>query len=1317
MTTRPKPTRSKATRSKRTRLRRWLIGLAAAAGALAVLVGGAAWFLLGTEPGARWLFARVGAMIAGSLEVAELDGPIRGPLAVRGLVYESDGFEVRVDRLALDWRLRELVHRRLDVVDLEAEGVRVLLADREERDEPQALPDVHLPVNIIVRGARVRDLVVVQPPPAAGPGQPGKPAEPAAPLRIDSIELVTRTIGDVVEIERLVVRSPDLAAEVSGRVEPNGAYPVDLALDWSATLPDTPRLAGRGTFTGTLERLRVEHALSAPVAARLVGTLTTPLRELGFDATVEAEPFPLRLLGDELPEATVGGRVHAVGGVEAFRGEADLAADTADFGPLAADLAVARDGERWRIDRLALRSPAAPTRIEAGGELTLPAGGEPRFDLDASWRDLVWPLWPQGGEPSFTSPAGRASIAGTAADYRLEAAGRVVAAGLPPTPVELAGRGGRERLAVERFRAGLLGGVVTAEGEVGWSPRVTWRLAVAGRGLDPEAVWPDGAGELALTARTAGRLDDAGPMGRVAPLRVTGTLRGEPLAAQGAVRLAGERIELPEARVEWGSLRLAARGRVAPDLDLGFDLEAPNLAVALPDTAGALTASGRLTGPTATPRIEATAEGEGLAWGETSVQTLTATADLDLAPGGRLAVDAEAAGVASGERSFGRVALELAGTRERHRLSASVDAAEGGLRLAASGGLDAANAWSGELGTLDLAIPEAGSWSLAAPAAVTASAEAVEVGRLCEVSGGARLCAEGGWRGAGGWRAAAELTELPLALAATLLPPDLAIDGTVGGTVRAAADAAGAVTVAADLAPGPGAVDYPLPDGGTETLRFGRGALRAAVDPAGARAALRLPLPDLGRVEGELTLPGWRAAGAPAGDQPIAGTLQAEITDLSFVQAFSEQLDDTAGRLTADLRIAGTVGRPRIGGAARLAEGRAAVPELGIRLTAIELAATGDGDDPTLAIEGSATSGGGTLTLTGTAPPAPSPERPVRVAVTGRRFEAMNTPEIHLLATPDLELTYDGARLAVTGEVRVPEGSVEIDKPKPGVVAASEDVVFVGGDRVAEAAGGLPLAMRVRVVLGDDVEIDVLGLEAEPRGSLLLIEEPGQPTAGIGEIDLAGGTFQAYGQDLTIERGRLSFGGPIDNPRVDLRAYRKCKDGTVAGLEAEGPLDHPVITLWSEPAMDQTNQLSYLLLGRPIDQASQSEGSLVTNAATSLGLKGGNMLAERLAARFGLEEARIETGDGLEEASLVLGKYLSPRLYVAYGVGLFEAANTLRIRYLLSSKWTLEATTGAATAADLLYTIERGRGAKREPPPKDGDVLEPRRAPAEPTAE
>ena len=124
--------------------------------------------------------------------------------------------------------------------------------------------------------------------------------------------------------------------------------------------------------------------------------------------------------------------------------------------------------------------------------------------------------------------------------------------------------------------------------------------------------------------------------------------------------------------------------------------------------------------------------------------------------------------------------------------------------------------------------------------------------------------------------------------------------------------------------------------------------------------------------------------------------------------------------------------------------------------------------------------------------------------------------------------------------------------------------------------------------------------------------------------------------------------------------------------------------------MTQSEQLAYLLMGRPLGQVQPQEGDRLANAATALGLKGGNMLAKKIAARYGLEEARIESDDGsLEQASLVVGKYLSPKLYVAYGIGLFDPVNTFRIRYLLSDKWTLQAETGAGTSADALYTIER----------------------------
>ena len=45
--------------------------------------------------------------------------------------------------------------------------------------------------------------------------------------------------------------------------------------------------------------------------------------------------------------------------------------------------------------------------------------------------------------------------------------------------------------------------------------------------------------------------------------------------------------------------------------------------------------------------------------------------------------------------------------------------------------------------------------------------------------------------------------------------------------------------------------------------------------------------------------------------------------------------------------------------------------------------------------------------------------------------------------------------------------------------------------------------------------------------------------------------------------------------------------------------------------------------------------------------------------------------------TLVVGKFLSPKLYVQYGIGLFTRASTLKVSYILSRKWTVRAETGA----------------------------------------
>ena len=175
----------------------------------------------------------------------------------------------------------------------------------------------------------------------------------------------------------------------------------------------------------------------------------------------------------------------------------------------------------------------------------------------------------------------------------------------------------------------------------------------------------------------------------------------------------------------------------------------------------------------------------------------------------------------------------------------------------------------------------------------------------------------------------------------------------------------------------------------------------------------------------------------------------------------------------------------------------------------------------------------------------------------------------------------------------------------------------------------------------------------------------------------------------TLRNGRILYtGGPLTNPGLDLRAVRKVDD-VIAGIYVKGSLSQPQLEIFSTPAMAQTDALAYIMLGGPIENASSEDGAVMAKAALALGLSGGDSIARSLGDRFGLDDFRVESSDKGDQAALVVGRYLSPRLYASYGVGLLKSVNTLTLRYKISKKWQMKAESGEAQGADILYTFER----------------------------
>ncbi len=423
--------------------------------------------------------------------------------------------------------------------------------------------------------------------------------------------------------------------------------------------------------------------------------------------------------------------------------------------------------------------------------------------------------------------------------------------------------------------------------------------------------------------------------------------------------------------------------------------------------------------------------------------------------------------------------------------------------------------------------------------------------------------------------------------------------------------------------------------------------------------------------------------------QTLDGRLRINLDDLSVISAFVPEVLSAQGMINGELRVSGQLDKPALGGDISLIDGvfHLDTPDIHLQQTRISLSGNGDN---TLILQSSTRSGDGEMQISGQVDW--SGVKPhVSATVSGENFLAVDIPEARVWVSPDLKLEIQPPRLDLSGRITVPRADI---RPREissrGAIAPDADQIIVGQDAPAHA--GLQVHSQVELVLGRNVHFEGLGLTTDLDGRLKTRMRPGRAATGEGDLRLRDGRYKAYGQNLQIERGRLIFsGGPLTEPGLDIKAYRQATTEIRAGVIVRGPLDKPQVSLYSEPGMRETDQLSYLVLGRAAESRSEDDQAMLNNAALALGLKGGDFLAKRFKGTLGLDEVSIGTqpGEQANQASLVLGKYLSPDIYVSYGIGLFEPVYTFRLRYQLSSKWSLQTESGVESGGDLFYTIER----------------------------
>ena len=86
---------------------------------------------------------------------------------------------------------------------------------------------------------------------------------------------------------------------------------------------------------------------------------------------------------------------------------------------------------------------------------------------------------------------------------------------------------------------------------------------------------------------------------------------------------------------------------------------------------------------------------------------------------------------------------------------------------------------------------------------------------------------------------------------------------------------------------------------------------------------------------------------------------------------------------------------------------------------------------------------------------------------------------------------------------------------------------------------------------------------------------------------------------------------------------------------------------------------------------------------------GGNLVAQQLCTSLGLDEAGVTDSRNLGGATFTVGNYVSPRLFLSYGVSLIGTGQVVTLKYLLRRGFDISVESGHESAASLNWRTER----------------------------
>lgn len=877
-----------------------------------------------------------------------------------------------------------------------------------------------------------------------------------------------------------------------------------------------------------------------------------------------------------------------------------------------------------------------------------------RFDLDAftvslnvGWSNVQWPV--DSTSPSIESTDGSVTLDGALDNWQINGLIAVGTEEMPDGRFQVDGHGDMDHAALVIEEGKVFGGSVAGEAAYTWRDDQRWSANLEFDDVQTTGVVPDWPGVVSGKAEASGTQN---PLAVNVMLQdIKGVIRGDVLTAKGTLAWSGNSATAKELSITHGNSRILLDGSANTAQGLAFGASA-ELESYVDRASGVIEASGRLSLLDDEPYLTLDMNSTGVQVGDVQISGIKLVDDRAEDEVASFVLNVDQIQAENQDIADIQLVASIRKDRQQVDLSGLVRGSDFGLSL--EGAFDDWNSatespWRGSVTSFSVDLNDEHSLHLQQATEVELLSTQIAVKQFCladDVS--SHLCVDFLRKSNGYIDLRAEFSSVPVAAVEHVVEIDASFDQRVSGVLNWVGDPESGATGKGDIQLSPGAITSSQ----QPSLKFqtGAGQLNFEItDGDLLSGTASIPLPGVGGIAANFRV----VELTEVTTSKITGHLNVAMTDIAPLAVFSKTVDSLSGVLHTDLDLTGTFPDPLLTGSVVLDNGALSYQPIGLEVDNIELLAELS-KDKSIELSGTFRAGEGRGEIDSSADYQDTTQPGIQFRIRGDELLLINVPDIQLTIKPDIEIGYSENLLNINGSLLIPTARVTPSNLAESKVVESDDVVIVAGqlptsEDTETSESQIEFDGNVKIELGSDVIVDLNVARASLSGSAVF-DWQGESLPNVeGRYDMVG-NIQAFGQVLDITEGAIRFAKvPADQPYLRIRAEREIYGNSqvkTAGVLVDGVASHPTIEAYTNPRTTEERALTLLVTGSDFD---------------------------------------YEQGIGAVD----FGTYIAPRLFVSYGVGIFDRENIISARYDLSRGFGIKASSGdKESGVDLNYRFE-----------------------------